>query len=90
MEMPEFDIFKRIENLEAKFGNEAFNIKDAIIISVISMRTSFLTMCVNYPQNSRLLKDQLIAALKQSGLSKIWIENIQEDLLNICNLVDRK
>ena len=88
METPEFDTFKKIEDLEEHFKGTPAE-KDALILAVASLETAFITASMQAPTYARQYKDQLLASLKQVGLSSKWYDAIQADLLAMCDHLDR-
>lgn len=87
MESPEFDTFKRIEDLEEHFKGTPAE-KDSIILAVAGLETAFISASMQAPAYARQYKDQLLASLKQVGLSSKWYDAIQEDLLAMCDHLD--
>jgi hypothetical protein len=88
METPEFDTFKKIEDLEEHFKGTPAQ-KDAIILAVAGLETAFITASMQAPTYARQYKDQLLASLKQVGLSNKWYDAIQADLLAMCDHLDQ-
>lgn len=88
METPEFDLFKRIENLEGKFEGE-LTVKDALILGGIGFEIAYAAFSFQFPQNARKFKDQFLARVKEAGLSHKWLELLQGDLLNVCDSIEQ-
>lgn len=88
METPEFDTFKKIEDLEEHFKGTSEQ-KDAIILAVAGLETAFITASIQSPTYTRRYKDQLLASLKQAGLSSKWYSAIQEDLTAMCDHLEQ-
>ena len=89
METPKFDTFKNIEDLEEHFTGTAAE-KDALILGVAGLETAFITASMQAPAYARQYKDLLLASLKQVGLSDMWYDAIQEDLLAMCDHLDHE
>ena len=88
METPEFDLFKRIENLEEKFEGE-LTVKDAFILGAIGFEIAYAALSFQSPQNARKFKDEFLGRVKQAGLSHKWLDILQEDLLSVCNNIEQ-
>ena len=84
METPEFDTFKKIEDLEEHFKGTPAQ-KDALILAVAGLETAFISASMQSPTYARQYKDQLLASLKQVGLSNKWFDAIQSDLTAMCD-----
>lgn len=87
METPEFDLFKRVENLEDKFKGE-LTVKDAFILGAIGFEIAYAALSFQSPQNARKFKDEFLGRLNQAGLSHKWLDILQEDLLNVCSSIE--
>jgi hypothetical protein len=87
METPEFDTFKRIEDLEEHFKGTRGE-KDALILGIAGLETAFITASMQAPTYARQYKDQLLMSLKQVGLSNKWYDAIQADLGAMCDHLD--
>ena len=88
METPEFDTFKRIEDLEENFKGTPAQ-KDALILAIAGLKTAFITASLQSPTYARQYKDQLLTTLKQVGLSSKWFGAIETDLLAMCDHLDK-
>ena len=88
METPEFDTFKKIEDLEEHFKGTRGQ-KDALILSVAGLETAFITASLQSPAYAMQCKDQLLASLKQVGLSNKWYDAVQSDLTAMCDHLDQ-
>jgi hypothetical protein len=84
VETPEFDTFKKIEDLEEHFKGTPAQ-KDALILAVAGLETAFISASMQSPAYARQYKDQLLASLKQVGLSNKWFDAIQSDLTAMCD-----
>lgn len=78
MEVPEFDIFKRLETLEKK--TLGVSPSDAAIIALVALELAFSIICQDQPESAREFKDSLIAKLQDGKLSKYLLNLISEDL----------
>jgi hypothetical protein len=88
VETPEFDTFKSIEDLEEKFKGSPAQ-KDALILGIAGLEIAFITAGLQSPTYARQYKDQLLATLKQVGLSSKWFDAIQADLVAMCDHLDQ-
>ena len=88
METPEFDTFKRIEDLEEHFKGTPAQ-KDALILGIAGLEIAFITASIQSPAYARQYRDQLLATLKQVGLSNKWYDAIAVDLLAMCEHLDQ-
>ncbi|MFY9815042.1 MAG: hypothetical protein WCF70_07710 [Dehalococcoidales bacterium] len=88
METPEFDTFKKIEDLEEHFKGTPAQ-KDALILAVAGLETAFITASLQSPTYARQYKDQLLGTLKQVGLSSKWFDAISSDLTAMCDHLEK-
>ncbi len=83
MDIPEFELFKRMESLEQKTEGD-FSLKDTFIVSMLAFEASYCAMAMHSPQNARKNKDLLIGKLKEMEFSKQWQDILEEELLVLC------
>ena len=83
METPEFDLFKRIENLEKRTGGQ-LTIRDISILSLLGFEMAYTAMSMHAPQYARKYKDNFLGKLKEFGFNKQWLDILEEDFLNLC------
>lgn len=76
METPEFDLFKRIEDLEAK-TESPFKLHDAFVIGWAALEFTYLTMCFETPMNPGKYKDIILEHLKKNGLNPKLLEGLE-------------
>jgi L-ribulose-5-phosphate 3-epimerase UlaE len=88
VETPEFDTFKRIEDLEEHFKGTPAQ-KDALILAIAGLETAFITASLQSPTYARQYKDQLLATLKQVGLSSKWFNAVDSDLTAMCDHLEK-
>lgn len=88
MEVPEFDLFKRIENIEQRTKGP-LTIRDASIIGFLGLECAYLAMSIHAPKLARKYKDNLIGKLKKMDFDKQWLALLEEDLLNLCEVVEK-
>lgn len=88
MEVPEFDLFKRIENLEQRTKGE-LTIRDVSILSLLGLEIAFAAMSLHAPQFVRKYKDDFLRKLKEMGFNKQWLDILEEDFLDICEGVEK-
>jgi len=88
MKVPEFEVFKRIESLEEKIKGE-FTVKDASILALVGFELAFTALGLHTPQYARKFKDEFLGKLKKMDVTKKWLDCLEEDCLNICELVEQ-
>lgn len=88
MEIPEFDLFKRIENLEQRAKGE-LTIRDASIIGFLALETAYLAMSLHAPKLARKYKDDLLGKLKKMDFNEQWLALLEEDFLNLCESAEK-
>jgi hypothetical protein len=88
MEVPEFDLFKRIENLEQRTKGE-LTIRDASMLGLLSLESAYLAMSLHAPQLARKYKDNLLGKLKKMGFNKQWLDLLEADFLDLCEGVEK-
>lgn len=88
MRAPEFDLFKRIENLEA-ITKGGVTVKDAFIAGILSFEIGYTAVSLHYPQRARKYKDLFIARLEQMGFNEHWKKILEKDLLNLCEDLEK-
>ena len=81
---PEWDLFGRIESLEAL----KHTAEDGFILAAASYLLAFTALAVQLPATARRRKDSLIVGLKQSGLSPGLLEWLERVLPGICDEAD--
>lgn len=84
-ETPEFDIFSRIEKLEALKPTA----EDGRILATASFWLAFSALAIQGPDSARKLKDSLMVGLKRSGLSPGLLERLEQTLLGLCDEVEK-
>jgi hypothetical protein len=82
---PEFDIFKRIEKLEALKPTA----EDGRILGMYAVYISFIALALQRPGQARKLKDTVMADLKKLGLSAGVLERLEKDLVEICDEAEK-
>jgi len=85
MEVPEFDIFKRLEVLEKKTWK--VSTLDALIVALVALDLAFVIVSYDHPESAREWRDDIIAKLQKGGLSRHWLDLISEDLNDWLDLV---
>lgn len=88
MDTPEWDFFKRIENLELRTKGK-LTLADASMLGCLSFELAFIAEVSHFPQNARKYKDILIGRLRQWGFNKELLDGIETDLLKMCDEVDK-
>jgi hypothetical protein len=85
-ETPEWEIFSRIEELEALKPTA----EDAHILAVTSIGLAFAASASQDPARARIIKDEVVGILKMLGLSSGLLEWLERALLGICDLVEER
>jgi len=88
METPEFDTFKKIEDLEEHFKGTRAQ-KDALNPSIAGLKTSFITARLQTPGYAKEWQGPILASLKQGGLSNKWYDAVESDLTAMCDHLDQ-
>ena len=88
MEVPEFDLFERIENLEQRAKGE-LTVREASIVGLLGLETAYLAMSLHAPKLARKYKDDLLGKLKKMDFNEQWLALLEEDFLNLCESVEK-
>lgn len=80
METPEWDFFKRIENLEGLKPTLA----DTSKIALVTFWLTFINMAAEHPSEARKIKDNAIALFELLGLSTKVLNSLKNFMLITC------
>lgn len=87
----EWDIFERLEELEKAVGEvRDVNLRDVYVLASWALFYCFLSLAGNFPRSARRQKDILISALKKQGVNTKVVENIESDLIKICERAEKE
>ena len=82
---PEFDIFKRVENLESRLS-DSYTLKDALMLGMLGLEYAYLSLATQHPTEADAFKDMIIKKLKSLvGAEKELVISIENDLVAMCN-----
>jgi hypothetical protein len=83
---PEFDLFGRIERLEALKPTA----EDGRILGMYGVFLSFMALALQRRDVARKVKDTVMRDLRRMGLSPGVLEQLEEDLLEICDKAEEQ
>jgi len=89
MNVPEFDLFKRIESLEEKTKGQ-LTAQDAAILAAISLEVAFRSAILHVPQHAREYKDNILGVLKRMGLNRKLVDILEEDFASLSNALEQQ
>ena len=81
--IPEWGIFKRLENLE-KMSATKPTLYDTFVIANIALTLAFTNATATQPHRARKLKDVAMGTAKRAGVSKEGLEILESLLLMLC------
>ncbi len=90
MEVPEFDLFARIENLERAVGVAPLSARDASSLAMHAFELSFIARAIYYPSIARRSKDNALRRLRELDFDEHWLNLLAADLLKICEALEEK
>ncbi len=82
---PEYDIFKRIEELEALKPTA----EDGRILAVDALILAFIALVRDHPRTARKLKDSYLAHLETSNLSPELLKELERFLIIVCDELEK-
>lgn len=82
-------LFKRVDSFRAELKPTQTDTTDALILAYYALLLSFQHASVDYPSETRRLKDDVITALRKEDLSNRKLELIAEELKNICDSLEQ-
>ncbi len=89
----EFEFFKRIEDLEkttkALEATEATAQENRRVL-LLTFWLAFAATFGTVPHIARATKDQAMAALKKTHLSKQMVDALEETMLDVCDAFERR
>ncbi len=90
MEVPEFDLFARIENLERAVGEAPLSAGDASHLAMHAFELSFAARAIHYPFDARRSKDSQLRKLRDVDFNERWLDLLAADLLKICEALEKQ
>ena len=88
MNIPEFDIFRRVEELEDKIQGNV-SVKDAALLGITGVELAFWALCASSPEKAETVAAALTNDLKKAGLNAALLEKLFRDLTAQVSYVDR-
>ncbi len=89
MEVPEFDLFTRIENLEKAVGEAPLSASDAPNLAMHAVELSFIARAIYHPSIASS-KDSALRKLRELDFNDPWLDLLAADLLEICEAMEKK
>jgi hypothetical protein len=77
--IPEFDIFRRVEELEGKIQSD-ISVKDAALLGLTGVELAFWALCANSPKRAETIATALLNDLKKAGLNRELHDKLSQDL----------
>ena len=90
MEVSEFDLFTRIENLERAVGEAPLSARDASDLATHAFELSFIARAIHYPSTASRSKDNALRKLREVDFNDHWLDLLAADLLKICEALEKK
>jgi len=88
--IPEWDLFPRLEKLELKFTDTETLLQDTAALAKMAFTLAFMNTAERHPEVARKIKDDLMAAAKDSGISRESLGNMEKILLSICKWAEKR
>ena len=79
MAIPEFDIFRRVEEIEGKIQSD-ISARDAALLGLTGVELAFWALCANSPKRSETIATALLNDLKKAGLNRELHDKLAHDL----------
>lgn len=89
MEVPEFDLFARIENLERAVGEAHPSTSDAPDLATHVFDLAFIARAIYFPGIASS-KDSALRKLRELDFNDPWLDLLAADLLEICEAMEQK
>ncbi|MEE8353216.1 MAG: hypothetical protein V3S10_02070 [Dehalococcoidales bacterium] len=90
MEVPEFDLFARIENLERAVGEAPLSAGDSSNLAMHAFELSFIARAIYYPSIARDGKESALRKLRELDFNEHWLDLLAADLLKVCEALEKK
>lgn len=81
MSIPEFDIFRRVEELEDIVKGD-ISTRDAALLGLTGIELAFWALCANSPRNAETIANALLNDLRKAGLNHKLQAKLAQDLNN--------
>lgn len=86
MSNAEWDIFKRIENLEQDIETAKPTLKDANTVALFAFGLAFGALTMHSPDHARKAKDSCLRTLKTLDLSPGILNKVEQVMLEVCDI----
>ena len=90
MEVPEFDLFARIENLERLVGAAHPSTRDESDFAMHVLELAFIARAIRYPSVARRATDTALQKLRDLDFNDPWLDLLAADLIEICEALEKK
>ncbi len=90
MEVPEFDLLARIENLEMAVGEAHLSAGDASNLAMHAFNLSFAAHAIHYPSDATRSRDSHLRKLIDVDFNERWLGTLAADLLKICEALEKQ
>ncbi len=90
MEVPEFDLFARIENLERVVGEARPSATDASNLAMHVFDLAFIARAIYHPSIARTSRDDALQKLRDLDFNDPWLDLLAADLIEICEALEKK
>jgi hypothetical protein len=90
MSTAEWDIFKRIEDLEQDIETAKPTLKDANTVAIFAFGLAFGTMAIQTPKYARKMKDECTKHLKTIGVAPKVFDLLEQLMLKACDLAEEE
>jgi hypothetical protein len=88
MSTAEWDIFKRIENLEQDIETAKPTLEDANAVSTFAFGLAFGNMVIRTPKYAKKMKDECTQHLKTLGVSPKVLGLLEQFMLKACDIAE--
>lgn len=90
MSTAEWDIFKRIENLEQDIETAKPTLNDANTVAIFAYGLAFGTMVIQTPKYARKMKDECTQHLETLAVSPKVINLLEQLMLKACDIAEEE
>ena len=90
MEVPEFDLFARIENLEKVVAEAHPSTRDESDFAMHVLELSFIARAIRYPAIAKRATDTALQKLRDLDFNDPWLDLLAADLLEICEALEKR
>ena len=90
MEVPEFDLFARIENLERVVAETHPFATDTSNCAPYVSDLSFIARAIYHPSIAARNRDDALRKLRELDFNDPWLDLLAADLLEICEALEKR